>query len=74
MLMWFSVSMGWALAGEITTATKPPDLPPQMRRLIGENKCGTEMLLFLERAECAFFAKASGKNPNNWTREGRESQ
>jgi len=37
------------LAGEITTAPKPPDIAPRLKRLIGDYKRQTATLLVLER-------------------------
>ncbi|MBY0507077.1 MAG: M15 family metallopeptidase [Bryobacteraceae bacterium] len=73
MLTLIYLSAEGASAGEVTTAAKPPELPPRQKRLIGEYKRGAESLTVLERDGQLLIREGDRERPYadlpGWTRE-----
>ena len=60
-------------AGELTTAAKPPEISPEMKRLIGDYQRGAERLIVFERDGQILIREGDHERPyeppRGWTRE-----
>ncbi len=61
------------VAGEVTTAEKPPDVSPRLKQVIGDYKRGTQTLVVLERDGNLLIREGERERPyskpKGWARE-----